>query len=109
MIINCPSCGKRISNKAAQCPHCDATRDPSAPADPAVADRPPPRARSPVRLQSQMYLSLLIAVAGFAWWSWEQTQSTTGEPPLIGTAMMVGGAVWYLVVRAWMVWATGRN
>lgn len=46
VLISCPSCGKRISNRAPACPFCKTVANPAAPAAASVPAPPPPSAVS---------------------------------------------------------------
>lgn len=108
MIIECPACNKRISNKYEICPHCHAATSEGTAGVPAEKVAARLKRERAYRMQMHTFASLLIAVAGFGWY-WYQTQYVQNEAPFIATAMMVGGAAWYIVVRVWMVLARAKE
>lgn len=101
MIISCPGCGSRVSNKHAVCPHCgtalDAAIDDGISADEAQRRR---RLLRRGRIELQSYLSILIMVAG-ASWGFVSSDYLEYPVPFWPMAVTSTGALWYLGVRVY--------
>ncbi|MEM9300683.1 MAG: hypothetical protein AAGE01_01150 [Pseudomonadota bacterium] len=105
MIIECPSCGQRISSKYKTCPHCKFALDGAAEEGDGLsldeADRRL-RIREKARIQAQLYLSIFIAVAGVAW-AYASSDGMRQPPGTLPLSLFAGGALWYLIIRLYML------
>lgn len=108
MLINCPACKKRVSDKAGSCNHCGAAlkagRDGADP-DRVVRQR---LRQQRHRMNMHTYAAILATVAGFSWF-WYETGYGGGEASIWSMGLMGVGAVWYLGVRVWMVMSDFRK
>ena len=104
MIIECPSCGKRISSKYKICPHCKFALDESTPGDGLSLDEADrrQRIRQNYRIQAQMYLSIFLAVAGVAW-AYASSDGMRQQPGTLPITLFAAGALWYLFIRLYMI------
>ncbi|GAA5188070.1 zinc ribbon domain-containing protein [Ferrimonas gelatinilytica] len=104
-LIHCAGCGKRISDKAPTCPHCQYARD----SDPEVAERAGRiRAiRHNQTLMTHSFIALLLFVGGFALWWWGGEAAEGWREP-VGTGAMALGFVFYLVTRVRIILARRR-
>lgn len=108
MIIECPGCGKRISDKYHSCPHCgvDIRGSGEGISQEAVARR---RAiQRNYRIQAQMYIAILLTVAGCLW-VWHASDGLNQYPGPVPIAALVTGAAWYIGVRLYTIFARWRR
>ena len=101
-IINCPSCGRRISNRAGQCPFCNFKLTDAGPGISADEARRRQQRQQMYRLQMQTYAAVTLSVIGFAWF-WYETYLIGRPAPPACLATLAVGVVWYLGARAWMI------
>lgn len=99
-LTNCPSCTKRISSKAPECPHCGFTISGQSNAD---LDREWSRIQQARKdkLAQQSMIALLILIGSFAYWALQQPEPET-LPYNVSVGLMVIGIVWYAISRARM-------
>ncbi|MBY5991662.1 zinc ribbon domain-containing protein [Ferrimonas balearica] len=105
-LIHCPACGKRISDKAPFCPHCQFSRS----KDPEALERAS-RMRQIQQHQSLMthsFLALFAFVGGFALWWWGGEAADTWRAP-VGIGLMSAGFLGYLVTRVRILLAKRRR
>lgn len=108
-IVHCPNCSKRISSIVTVCPHCDAALGELTPEEQERIKRRRWK-RLIYRAKNLSYLALTLLVVGALWWWFAGTQGWVLPPPLPAIAMVMTGAVLYLVARCWMLWLRlGRN
>lgn len=103
-LIDCPSCGKKMSNKAASCPHCGFSAG-ATPDD--VARLRSRQAADRFRRQQmlQMLAVLILLVGGILWWFGSTgTGSRAGTMLAIGQLMLVSAIVLYAFARGSMLW-----
>lgn len=100
-LIQCPSCNKRISSKAASCPHCDFTLAGRSQDD---LERAEARARERKRekLLSQSMLALLASIIAFAYSVWVQPHPDTWQAQ-VSYGVMGGGVLWFLINRVRLI------
>lgn len=108
MIIRCPSCNERISNKNQTCPHCEL--DLTGSGDGLSYDDVMRRKNRDAnyRLAMHSYGALGLTTVG-AIWSWaaaDQMSQGPGNWPLLTLA---AGGTWYIVVRLVMLVRKIRN
>lgn len=103
-LINCPSCGKKMSNKAANCPHCGF----SASASPEDQDRIRSRKQADrFRRQQmlQMLAVLVLLVGGVLWWFGGMGQGEKAATMLaVGQSLLIGAILLYAYARGVMLW-----
>jgi len=99
-IISCPQCAKKVSSRAALCPHCGFQLGEASEEDYAIYQARRLRDRI-YRLNMISYAVITAFIGGFAWYWWASrgfTQSTHAGPfVLMGVA-----AAGYLVVRGFL-------
>ena len=99
-IISCPQCAKKVSSRAALCPHCGFQLGEASEEDYEIY-----RARSLrdriYRLNMMSYAAITAFIAGFGWYWWASRGFTqaTGAGPFV---LMGVAAVAYLVVRGFL-------
>lgn len=96
-LIQCPSCNKRISDKAKTCPHCDFVL---AGRTSEELEREQQRAvqRRKDKLLSQSMLALLIAIGAFAYTFLEQPYPDSWQAK-VSYGLMGLGVIWFLINR----------
>lgn len=102
MIITCPSCGQRVSNKNPACPHCE--YDLSGAGEGLSYDEAKRRQQRDFSylLAMHSYGALALTTVG-AIWSWVASEQMSRAPGLWPTAVLAAGALWYIVVRLVMI------
>jgi len=100
-LTSCPSCNKRVSSKAAQCPHCDYALNGQSSTD---LDRERDRLLSyrKDKLTQQSMLALLIAIGAFAYFFLAQP-APDSTPYTVSLGLLIGGFIWYLINRVRMM------
>ncbi|CAB0149979.1 hypothetical protein PSI9734_00551 [Pseudidiomarina piscicola] len=100
-LIQCPSCNKRISDKAKTCSHCDFVLAGRSSED---LQREQARAvqRRKDKLLSQSMLALLIAIAAFAYTFLEQPHPDAWQAQ-VSYGLIVVGLVWFVINRVRIV------
>lgn len=100
-LIQCPSCSKRVSDKATNCPHCDfkitgLSND--------ELEREWHRAAQAKRerIVGQSMLALLIAIAAFTYYFIQQPLPETWAAKA-SYGLMIVGLVWFVVNRIRLV------
>ena len=92
-LIRCPSCGKRMSSVAKNCPKCGASTSGDL-----EAQRKIKQIKTASQLQTHSFLALTLFIAGVVIWFW-------GGVPAEGNRLYVGGAcfafgfIGYLITR----------
>lgn len=100
-LIDCPSCSKKISDKAPSCSHCGFAVG-SASEEDIVRKQQMLRFTKIQSLQNQSMLAMLMFVSGFGLWYWGGEQpSDLQQNATVGCSII--GFVWYLVNRARLV------
>lgn len=102
MIIQCPSCSQRISNRNTVCPHCEFDLGGSGEGlsyDQAQARR---AREGRYRLAMHSYGALALTTLG-AVWSWVASEQMSRAPGFWPTATVAAGGLWYVVVRVLML------
>lgn len=103
-LIDCPSCGKKMSNKSTSCPHCGF----SATATPDDQERMRSRkAADRFRRQQmlQMLAVLILLVGGILWWFGSTgTDARAGTMLAVGQSMLVAAILLYAFARGAMLW-----
>ncbi|RUO65268.1 hypothetical protein SAMN06297229_1344 [Pseudidiomarina planktonica] len=106
-LTNCPSCNKRISSKAPECPHCGFNLQGQSDSD---LDREWARMKQlrKDKLAQQSMLSLLILIASFAYWAIQQPEPKS-LPANLSIGLMVIGGIWYVITRFRMAFLGKRR
>lgn len=106
-LIDCPSCGKKISDKAKSCNHCDFALG-NASAEDIQRKQSLRRYQQVQGIQTQSMVAMLLFVAGFGFMYWGGVKP--GEPQhtaAIGCSVV--GFVWYIVNRVRLVLAKRKD
>ena len=102
-LIDCPSCGKKISSKAKQCPHCH-TDFTKTNADDAERKQSMSRFKKIQGIQNQSMIAMLMFVGGFAFMFLGEPVSQDDLRYKAAITCTVIGFVWYIVNRGRMIW-----
>lgn len=102
-IMRCPECGKRISDRAAACPYCDAATGEMSAEDMARMVRRRWRARL-YRARNLTYIAMGLVMLGALWWWFTPPQGLALPLPVVAGILMGVGLVVYLAGWAWIVW-----
>lgn len=99
-IIPCPQCSRKVSSRAALCPHCGFQLGEASEEDYEVYRARRLRDRI-YRLNMISYAVITLFIAGFGWYWWASRgfTATTGAGPFV---LMGVAALAYLVVRAFL-------
>ncbi|GAB5378916.1 MAG: zinc ribbon domain-containing protein [Aliiglaciecola sp.] len=96
-LTNCPSCNKKISDKAKTCSHCGfAVGDASA--EDLLRKKSLNKFKQQHSIQNQSMLAMLMFVSGFGFMYWGGAQPGDLQHTL-AIACSVLGFVWYVVNR----------
>ncbi len=108
MIVRCPGCRRRVSNKQSRCPYCRADLDGSGGGLSAEQAARRQRRRLGYRLELHSYAAMLLTVAG-AGWMFVSSDGFDRAPGFWPTATMVAGAIWYVAVRVYWIFTRLRR
>lgn len=100
-IINCPNCGKRVSDQAQACSHCDLPLGELSEHDLQRLEHRNWRKRM-YRAQNISYLGMAALVAGGIWW-WAAA-GARGMVPLPAAVLIAAGVITYAGGRGWLFW-----
>ena len=99
-LINCPSCGKKISSVAPLCPHCGLQRGEVS--EEQLQEFRRRRMRDHVyHLKMASYAALTLLVAAFGWY-WAETESFQYQSSMGPYLLFSIGAAVYLVIRIFL-------
>ncbi|MEC9318675.1 MAG: hypothetical protein VYD08_02185 [Pseudomonadota bacterium] len=100
-LVNCPSCGKRVSSKAKDCPHCQFVFAGNSKED---IEREAARLRQEKsdKLVSQSMLALVLSIAAFVYLFFQQPLANSWQR---STALLVIGIglVWFVINRVRLI------
>lgn len=100
-LIDCPSCGKKISDKAKNCQHCDFSMEQASPEDLARKNSLKKYLKKQ-GIQNQSMLAMLLFVGGFGFMYWGGTTQEDVQFKLaFGTAVI--GFFWYVINRVRLI------
>jgi hypothetical protein len=100
-LVDCPSCSKKISDKAQNCPHCDFTLGTVNVEDIARKQNFNLYLKNQ-NIQTQSMIAMLLFVAGFGFMYWGAAEPGGLQHNLaIGLAII--GFVWYIVNRVRLI------
>lgn len=102
-IINCPGCGRRISDQSSSCAHCNLTLGEMSDDDIKQLERRRWRQRVFV-VRNVTYLGMAALLVGAIWWFMLSTGGATQSPPLFSAVLLGGGLIVYLCGRGWLFW-----
>lgn len=102
MIVQCPSCRERISSRHETCPHCGYN---SAAGEEAARAESHYRRRLSARIQAQLYLAMLLTVIGVLGFFTAEAEAWRRA----SVYALAGGIVWYLALRAFMIYQQVRR
>ena len=100
-LIDCPACGKKVSDKAKQCPHCDFAVS-SADAEALLRKQKMRRYQKLSRIQYQSIFAILMFVTGFGFMFWGGA-SPGDQQHNIALGVCTAGFIWYSVNRVRLV------
>jgi hypothetical protein len=96
-LVNCPSCSKKISDKAQSCQHCDFTLG-TVNAEDIERKQNLKKYLKSQNIQTQSMIAMLLFVAGFGFMYWGEAEPGGLQHNFaIGLALI--GFVWYIVNR----------
>ncbi|MFT5164542.1 MAG: hypothetical protein ACI9FJ_003144 [Alteromonadaceae bacterium] len=95
-VISCPLCAKKISDKAQQCPHCEADLNMDSEARDKLARREV--ARKTQKISTQSLLAMMLLLAGF-WFMYFQTPEADSVQMMLSQGTVAIGFCWYIVNR----------
>ncbi|GAA0857531.1 hypothetical protein [Aliiglaciecola litoralis] len=96
-LIDCPSCNKKISDKAKTCNHCDFAIGQASNED-LQRKKNLKRFQQQQSIQNQSMLAMLLFIGGFALMYWG-TASTDSLQYTLSIGCSVVGFVWYIINR----------
>ncbi|QPG06870.1 zinc ribbon domain-containing protein [Salinimonas marina] len=96
-LIDCPSCNKKISDKADDCPHCGFSLADASSED-ILRKQKLNRFKKLHSIQNQSMLAMLLFVAGFGFMFWGG--ATKGDLQYnLAVLSSVVGFIWYIINR----------
>ncbi len=108
MIIRCPGCGQRISNKHPHCPHCRCDLAGSGGGLSLGEAARRRRRQLKYRLDMHGYAAMLVTVAGAAW-MYFASDGFDRPPGFWPVTCLAAGALWYVAVRVYSILASLRS
>ena len=108
MIIRCPGCGKRISNRHKICPQCRCDLVGSGEGLSVDEARIRRHRQTRYRLEMHSYAAILVTVIGVAW-VYFSSDGFDRAPGFWPTSCLVAGALWYLSVRVYSIFIKLRG
>jgi len=100
-LVDCPSCSKKISDKAQSCQHCDFTLG-TVNADDIARKKSLNIYLKNQNVQTQSMIAMLLFVAGFGFMYWGAAEPGGLQHNLaIGLALI--GFVWYIINRVRLI------
>ncbi|GAA6183204.1 MULTISPECIES: hypothetical protein [Aliiglaciecola] len=106
-LIDCPSCNKKISDKADTCSHCDFPVG-DASAEDLLRKKNLNKFKKQHSIQNQSLLAMLMFVAGFGFMYWGGAQPGDLQHTM-AIAVSVTGFVWYVVNRIRLIFIKRAN
>lgn len=100
-LIDCPSCSKKISDKAQSCQHCDMTLETVNAEDIARKQNLKMYLKNQ-KIQTQSMVAMLLFVAGFGFMYWGEAQPGGLQHNLAVGCSIIGFA-WYIVNRVRLI------
>ncbi|MGS2722053.1 hypothetical protein [Paraglaciecola aestuariivivens] len=100
-LIDCPSCNKKISDKAQSCQHCDFTLG-NASSEDIARKQNLNKYLTQQKIQTQSLIAMLLFVTGFGFMYWGNAVPGETQHSLAVTTAVIG-FVWYIVNRVRLV------
>jgi hypothetical protein len=100
-LIDCPSCSKKISDKARNCQHCDFTLG-TVDAEGITRKQNLKKYLKSQNIQTQSMVAMLLFVSGFGFMYWGGA-APDGLQYNLAVGMSVIGFVWYIVNRVRLI------
>lgn len=104
MLIDCPACKKKISDKAKVCQHCDFAVG-AVDADSLLRQKKQAQYAKHQSLQMQSFVAVIVFLAGFALMYLEPDVRSNQHS--LGMLLCVIGFIWYIVNRVRLVMIKG--
>jgi len=96
-VINCPSCKKKISDKAKECSHCGLSLN-ALDSDKIANLNRVSRINQAQRLMNYSFVAMLLFCGGFLFMFWDNVEHGTWQHTL-AMASTVIGFILYLIIR----------
>lgn len=96
-LIECTVCSKRMSSKAAACPHCEATTSGDNGSLVRIG-----KIKKSARLMNQSFIAMTLFITGVVIWFWGG-EPAEGLRATIGSICFAFGFVGYLITRVRIV------
>lgn len=106
-LIDCPSCAKKISDKAKVCQHCDFTIG-NVSAEELLRRQNLTRNKKIQSVQTQSIIAMLLFVAGFGVMYWGGVRPDDTRYTLAMTCS-AAGFIWYIVNRIRLIYLKRSN
>lgn len=100
-LVDCPSCGKKISDKAQSCQHCDFILG-AVDAEDIARKKNLNQYLKGQSIQTQSMIAMLLFVAGFGFMYWGGA-APDGLQYNVAVGLTVIGFVWYIVNRVRLI------
>ena len=100
-VINCPSCNKKISDKAKTCSHCDISLEGIDP-EQMLAIEAEKRILKKQSLMNQSFIALLLFCGGFLFLFWRDAQPGSWQY-ISAISSTVLGFIMYLITRVRLI------
>ncbi|NCP64285.1 MAG: zinc ribbon domain-containing protein [Paraglaciecola sp.] len=100
-LIDCPACGKKISDKAQLCSHCNFAVG-SASSEDIARKTALSKYLQAQKIQNQSMVAMLLFVGGFGFMYWGDADQEDWQFK-IAFALSVLGFVWYIVNRVRLI------
>lgn len=100
-VINCPSCKKKISDKAKQCSHCQLDMS-NLDASKVASLNKESLINKTQRLMNYSFIAMLLFCGGFLFMFWDNVSPGSWQHNLAQTATAIG-FIMYIVIRAMLV------
>jgi hypothetical protein len=100
-LIDCPSCSKKISDKAQSCQHCDFTLG-NVNAEDISRKKSLNKYLKSQNVQTQSMVAMLLFVSGFGFMYWGEA-APDGLQYNFAIGLSVVGFVWYIVNRVRLI------
>ena len=96
-VINCPSCKKKISDKAESCNHCGLSLQ-SLDSEQMANLNHVNRIRQAQRLMNYSFIAMLLFCGGFLFMFWDNVEQDTWQYQLAMTSTVLG-FIFYIIIR----------
>lgn len=100
-LIDCPSCSKKISDKAQSCQHCDFNLG-TADTEDIARKQSLNRYLKNQKIQTQSMIAMLLFVTGFGFMYWGGAEPG-GLQHNLAIGLSIVGFIWYIVNRVRLI------